>query len=38
MNLGPAVTFIIVLIIGIAAGFIAQVIARSSWLSRQIAG
>ncbi len=38
MNLGPAVTFIIVLIIGIAAGIITQVIARPSWPSRQGAG
>ena len=38
MNLGPAVTFIIVLIIGIAAGIIAPVIARPAWLSRQSAG
>jgi uncharacterized membrane protein YeaQ/YmgE (transglycosylase-associated protein family) len=38
MNLDPTVTFIIVLIIGTAAGLIAQRIARGSWLSRQIAG
>ena len=38
MNLGPAVTFIIVLIIGIAPSIIAQAIARPSWLSRQSAG
>jgi uncharacterized membrane protein YeaQ/YmgE (transglycosylase-associated protein family) len=38
MNLDPTVTFIIVLVIGIAAGIIAQQIARPSWLSRQIAG
>jgi uncharacterized membrane protein YeaQ/YmgE (transglycosylase-associated protein family) len=38
MNLDPAVTFIIVLVIGIAAGIIAQRIVRPSWLSRQIAG
>jgi uncharacterized membrane protein YeaQ/YmgE (transglycosylase-associated protein family) len=38
MNLGPAVTFIVVLTIGIAAGIIAPVIAGPSWLSRQSAG
>jgi uncharacterized membrane protein YeaQ/YmgE (transglycosylase-associated protein family) len=37
MNLDPTVTFIIVLVIGIAAGIIAQRIARPSLLSRQIA-
>jgi uncharacterized membrane protein YeaQ/YmgE (transglycosylase-associated protein family) len=37
MNLDPTVTFMIVLVIGIAAGIIAQRIARPSWLSRQIA-
>lgn len=30
--------FILILVIGIAAGMIAQRIARPSWLSRQIAG
>ena len=34
----PTLTFIIVLVIGIAAGIIAQRVARPSWLSRQIAG
>lgn len=38
MNLGPAVTFIVVLIIGIAAGMIDPMIARPSRLSRQSAG
>jgi uncharacterized membrane protein YeaQ/YmgE (transglycosylase-associated protein family) len=38
MNFDPTVTFIIVLIIGIAAGIIAQRVRRPSWLSRQIAG
>jgi len=38
MNLDPTVAFIIVLVIGIAAGIIAQGVARPSWLSRQIAG
>ena len=36
MNLDPTVAFIIVLVIGIAAGIIAQGVARPSWLSRQI--
>jgi uncharacterized membrane protein YeaQ/YmgE (transglycosylase-associated protein family) len=34
----PTITFILVLAIGLAAGFISQRIARRSWLSRQIAG
>jgi uncharacterized membrane protein YeaQ/YmgE (transglycosylase-associated protein family) len=34
----PALVFIILLIIGIAAGLIAQNMARGSWLTRQIAG
>jgi uncharacterized membrane protein YeaQ/YmgE (transglycosylase-associated protein family) len=34
----PTLTFILVLVIGIAAGIIVQRIARPSWLSRQIAG
>ena len=34
----PTVTFILVLAIGIAAGIIAQRLARPSWLTRQIAG
>ena len=36
--MNPTLTFIIVLLIGIAAGIIAQGLARPSWLSRQIAG
>ncbi len=38
MNMDPTVAFVIVLVIGVAAGIIAQRIARPSWLSRQIAG
>lgn len=38
MNLDPTITFIIVLLIGIAAGIIAQRSAPPSWLARQIAG
>ena len=38
MNMDPIVAFVIVLVIGVAAGIIAQRIARPSWLSRQIAG
>ena len=34
----PILTFIAVLAIGIAAGIIAQRLARPSWLTRQIAG
>ena len=34
----PTLTFIAVLAIGIAAGIIAQRLARPSWLTRQIAG
>src|SRR5258708_37900453 len=34
----PTLTFILVLVIGIAAGIVVQRIARPSWLSRQIAG
>ena len=34
----PALTFVVVLVIGIAAGVIAHRLARPSWLSRQIAG
>ena len=37
-QMNPTVTFIVVLLIGIAAGIIAQRIDRPSWLSRQIAG
>ena len=38
MTLDPTITFIIVLIIGIAAGIITQRVAPPSWLARQIAG
>ena len=38
MNLDPLVTFIIVLLIGIVAGVIAQRGLRASWLSRRLAG
>ncbi len=38
MNMDPTVAFVIVLVIGVAAGIIAQRIARPSWLSQQIAG
>ena len=34
----PVLVFILVLVIGIAAGIIAQRLARPSWLTRQIAG
>jgi len=34
----PSVSFFIVLLIGILAGWIAQTIARTSWLSKQIVG
>jgi uncharacterized membrane protein YeaQ/YmgE (transglycosylase-associated protein family) len=34
----PTVTFLLVLAIGVAAGIIAQRLARPSWLTRQIAG
>jgi uncharacterized membrane protein YeaQ/YmgE (transglycosylase-associated protein family) len=34
----PILVFIIVLIIGVAAGIIMQRVARPSWLTRQIAG
>ena len=34
----PILVFLIVLVIGIAAGFIAQRFARPGWLTRQIAG
>jgi uncharacterized membrane protein YeaQ/YmgE (transglycosylase-associated protein family) len=34
----PTFSFIIVLLIGILAGWLAQTIARASWLSKQIAG
>ena len=34
----PALTFILVIVIGAAAGIIAQRLARPSWLTRQIAG
>ncbi len=34
----PTLTFVLVLVIGIAAGLIAHRIARPSWFSRQIAG
>jgi len=34
----PTVSFIVVLLIGILAGWIAQTIARTSWLSKQIVG
>jgi uncharacterized membrane protein YeaQ/YmgE (transglycosylase-associated protein family) len=38
MNLDPLFTFIIVLLIGIVAGVIAQRGMRASWLSRRLAG
>ncbi|CAN5331174.1 hypothetical protein BH10PSE9_BH10PSE9_20400 [soil metagenome] len=34
----PTLVFILVLAIGIAAGILAQRLARPSWLSRQLAG
>ena len=34
----PAIVFIIVLLIGIVAGWLAQWVARTSWLSNQITG
>jgi uncharacterized membrane protein YeaQ/YmgE (transglycosylase-associated protein family) len=34
----PAIVFIIVLLIGIVAGFLAQWVTRTSWLSKQITG
>lgn len=34
----PAIVFIIVLLIGIVAGWLAQWVARTSWLSKQITG
>ncbi len=34
----PAMSFFIVLVIGILAGAIAETIARTSWLSKQITG
>jgi uncharacterized membrane protein YeaQ/YmgE (transglycosylase-associated protein family) len=34
----PIVTFIVVILIGIVAGILAQRYARGSWLSQQIAG
>ena len=34
----PVVIFLIVLVIGIAAGLLAMRLSRPSWLSRQIAG
>jgi uncharacterized membrane protein YeaQ/YmgE (transglycosylase-associated protein family) len=37
-SMDPTLTFIVVLVIGIAAGIIAQRVARPSWLTRQIAG
>jgi uncharacterized membrane protein YeaQ/YmgE (transglycosylase-associated protein family) len=38
MNLSPTVTFLIVLVIGIAAGLIFDRVAGPGWLKRQIAG
>ena len=38
MSLNPTITFIIVLLIGIVAGIVAQRVAGPSWLSRQIVG
>ena len=34
----PTFSFFIVLLIGIVAGWLAQTVARASWLSKQIAG
>ena len=34
----PIVTFVVVILIGIVAGILAQRYARGSWLSQQIAG
>ena len=38
MRADPVVTFLVILAIGVAAGFIFQRFAGPSWLSRQIAG
>ena len=38
MNLSPAVTFLIVLVIGVLAGLIFDRFAGPSWFKRQIAG
>ncbi len=38
MNLDPLVTFIIVLLIGVVAGLVAQRGVRASWLSRPLVG
>jgi uncharacterized membrane protein YeaQ/YmgE (transglycosylase-associated protein family) len=38
MSLSPAVTFLIVLVIGVLAGLIFDRIAGPSWFKRQIAG
>jgi uncharacterized membrane protein YeaQ/YmgE (transglycosylase-associated protein family) len=38
MILDPAVIFLIVLLIGIVAGILAQRILRSSWITQQLAG
>jgi uncharacterized membrane protein YeaQ/YmgE (transglycosylase-associated protein family) len=38
VNLDPVVGFLIVVLIGIVAGFLAQRIWRTSWISEQIAG
>ena len=38
MRVDPFVTFLVILAIGIAAGFIFHRLAGPSWLSRQIAG
>jgi uncharacterized membrane protein YeaQ/YmgE (transglycosylase-associated protein family) len=34
----PVIAFVIVLLIGIVAGWLAQWVARTSWLSKQITG
>jgi uncharacterized membrane protein YeaQ/YmgE (transglycosylase-associated protein family) len=38
MNLDPLVVFIVVLLIGIVAGVLAQRVFRGSWLSQQLTG